>query len=161
MRYSLPQGSVLRTLLFIIYINDIKNSSRDCKCILFADDTDIFVTGDTERDVFDRANRVLNKVYLYMISIQLHINMGKCCYMHFRPKTTLKSASRSRYSYTDFMPAVRINDQKYPMNIYTSLFLYHLIYGIIAWGQGGGDTPLKKIKKTVCHLKTMHSSSIW
>ena len=73
----------------LIFISDIINPSRYCKCILFADDTNIFVTGDTERDVFDRANQVLIKVYLYMVSNQLHIKIGKCCYMHFRPKSTL------------------------------------------------------------------------
>ena len=108
--------------------------------------------------------------------------MGKCCYIHFRPKTTFKSASRTRYSYSNFMPALWINGQKIPqvhstkflgiiiddrlswedhvshlenklksslalikriiqyvpksqyMNIYNSLFLSHLTYGISAWG---------------------------
>ena len=138
--------------------------------------------GDTEKEAFDRANQVLNKVYLYMISNQLHINMGKCCYMYFQPKKTFKSASRSRYCYPDFKPGLRINSQKIPqvhstkflgvviddrlswedhvsylenklksslvvikrimkyipksqyINIYNSLFLSHLTYGISTWG---------------------------
>ena len=50
----------------IIYINDIFSSSKDCKFILFADDTNIFIAGETERDAYDRANEVLSKVYFYI-----------------------------------------------------------------------------------------------
>ena len=58
-------GICIKAFTFIIYINDIINSSKDCKFISFADDTNIFVTGETEQHVFDRANEVLKNVYLY------------------------------------------------------------------------------------------------
>ena len=51
---------ILKKYIFDTLKNDkytllrgIINSSRDCECILFVDDTNIFYT---ERDVFDRAN---------------------------------------------------------------------------------------------------------
>ena len=84
--YGVPLGSVLGPLLFLIYINDLSNCCEKGIFVLFADDTNIFVSADNKNDVYAKANSVLNSVHKYMIANQLYVNMSKTCYMHFSPR---------------------------------------------------------------------------
>ena len=113
--FGVPQGSVLGPLLFLLYINDIVNISNKGEFILFADDTNIFITGLTKMDAYNNANAVLRDLHTYMISNQLHVNVGKCAHMYFPPKTAqaeCQTAARTR-PFTD-IPSLLLNGRKIP-----------------------------------------------
>ena len=71
--------------MLILCINDLCNVSKNEEFILFADDTNIFVKAKTEANTIDLAYKILQNVSMYMLVNKVHINLGKCCYMKFRP----------------------------------------------------------------------------
>ena len=53
---GVPQSSVLRPLLFLILTNNLKNSTKVLDPVPFADDTDLFCSGNNIRTLFKTEN---------------------------------------------------------------------------------------------------------
>ena len=87
-RHGVPQGSILGPLFFLLYINDIANSSTVLKFYLFADDTTIFLSHKDPRQLEEILNRELVHVSNWLIANKLSLNVGKSNLLLFRGKNS-------------------------------------------------------------------------
>ena len=74
---SVPQGSILGPLLFIMYINDLPNYFPDARFSLYADDTVLYRFSSNSSDLEANLNDDLRKIDDWLINNQLTLNISK------------------------------------------------------------------------------------
>ena len=77
------QGSVIRPLLFVLFIDDIANLFNDskCTCKLYADDLKLSSTSETDSDISYLQEKLTN-VYDWSDKWQLALSYPKCNLMY-------------------------------------------------------------------------------
>ena len=81
---GVPQGSILGPLLFLLYINDITNTSSLLSFVLFADDTNIFYSHSNLNSLNNTLNYEIDKVSNWFKSNKLSLNIKKTHFIHFK-----------------------------------------------------------------------------
>ena len=74
---GVPQGSILGPLLFLIYINDMYKASNSISSIMFADDTNLFLSHNNVKDMFNLMNLELEKFNDWFKANKLSLNADK------------------------------------------------------------------------------------
>ena len=78
---DVPQGSILGPLFYIIYANDFSRASSLLITIMFADDTSVFIEGQSYENVYTVLNEELKKCVNWIKANKLTLNVKKT---HFK-----------------------------------------------------------------------------
>jgi hypothetical protein len=84
--HGVPQGSVLRPLLSLLYINYITENVQGAKMVLYADDINLLITGKDEFDIQYKIINVMKELKIWFQKNNLIINTEKTTAMSFHSK---------------------------------------------------------------------------
>jgi hypothetical protein len=73
--------SILGNLFFLLYINDLPNGTELAECLLFADDTSIFLSHTDQDYLISTMNAELEKINVWMKTNKLSVNISKTNYI--------------------------------------------------------------------------------
>ncbi len=83
---GVPQGSILGPLLFLLYINDLPNSLKYLKAILFADDSTVYGSSKSLSTLVRNTQDDLNKLNDWLCANKLSLNINKTNFIVFSLK---------------------------------------------------------------------------
>ena len=97
---GVPQGSILGSLLFVMYIDDLCELSKNSESLFFADDGKMFRFVSCISDCL-KLQSDLNKIYEWSCSWRINLHFDKCCMICF------SNRRKNKISYTyNFGPNV-------------------------------------------------------
>lgn len=88
---GVPQGSILGPLLFLCYVNDMSISiDKDCKLLLYADDSAILFAHRDPNLVSEKLGKVMESCETWLVDNKLSLHLGKTECMLLGSKRKLK-----------------------------------------------------------------------
>ena len=103
---------------FLIYINDLHRASTIASTIMFADDTNIFLTHDNVKELFKIMNTELDKFNDWFKANKLSLNADKT-------KFTLFHKLYQRDNLPLKLPILKINDKIIERESFFKIFRYY------------------------------------
>ena len=80
-KHGVPQGSILGPLLFLIYVNSFHHSFNHAHAVMYADDTNLFISYTRPEKVFSLAQQELHNAANWLLANKLSLNTDKTKYI--------------------------------------------------------------------------------
>ena len=111
---TVPQGSILGPLLFVLYFNDLADHLQKCRILMYADDTVVYYGNDDLSNIEDTLTKELENVAEYFDDNDLIINLskGKTEAMLFGTNKRLSKQNRNIVKYKN-VPVQNTNSYQY------------------------------------------------
>ena len=90
---GVPQGSILGSLLFFLYINDLAECLKNTRPRIFADDTSFTASSHSIADIEIAANSDLENLRHWLIANKLSLNVAKTKFMLIGSPQMLRNVS--------------------------------------------------------------------
>ena len=84
---GVPQSFILRPLLFLVFVNNLNNSTKVTDPVPFVGDTNLFCSDNNIRALFQTANQELSQINDWSLANKLSLNVEKTKYMLFKKLT--------------------------------------------------------------------------
>jgi hypothetical protein len=110
---GVPQGSILGPLLFILYMNDICNTSKLLSLILFADDTTVFYSHEDVATLCKTVNMELSEICNWFKANKLSLNAKKTNLMFFGTRFQTNKLKDAPGIYLDGCKLTRVHSAKF------------------------------------------------
>ena len=86
--HGVPQGSILGPLLFMIYMNDLKDVVEYCNMVSYADDTTIYYTSKHPSNIQVAINSDIKRLEKWFTENKMKLNVSKTEFMIIQPQNT-------------------------------------------------------------------------